>query len=392
MLFLSKADYGLWAYTNSIAAIIASISILGFPRAYQNHLAQKRKIDHKYLPLAALKSIVFGLIIAAFSLLVMNEFGMGDQIKGIFVFIFISLVVHFILIDYGVIAAQIDKSAINKVYIMALHPNVIRVLVFSLFYFIILQYQGRGVDAALFSVQIQLLVTFILLFFYIFSTLPTVGWRAISPLFILVKEINKKRIIFFFSNVNVVLGAYIGIVLIGIYGTLNDAADFQMIFLLISFSVILPNAIYVRLLGSRVQEHFSTGLVDLTGIYKNISIMAFLGVLIAVAGYLLLALIIENFFSEYYLEREGVLLGLVLVISSRFAIAYPFSLMNSADLIFYKTRLQYFSLLILLLSFFFLPIEDKVVCILFAYAISDVFKLALSMHKVTGVCAEVRSA
>jgi len=392
MLYLSKADYGLWAYTSSVAAIIASISILGFPRAYQNHLAQDQKIDHEYLPLAAIKSIFLGLLIGSFSLLVMNEFSLGAEIKGIFIFIFMSLVVHFILIDYGVIAAQIEKSAITKVYLMALHPNVIRVLIFLIFYFLIFKSQGRGVDAAVFSIQIQLLFTFILVFFYIFSTPPKGGRRAIFPLCILVKEINKKRVIFFLSNVNVVLAAYIGIVLIGIYGTLSDAADFQIIFLLISFSVILPNAIYVRLLGSRVQEHFSTGSIDLTSIYKNIAIMALLGVLVAVVGYLLLAFIIEHYFSEYYLEREGVLLGLVVVISSRFAIAYPFSLMNSGDLIFCKTRLQYFSLLILLLSFFYLPVEDKVVCILFAYAISDVIKLAVCMHKVTGVCTEIRNA
>lgn len=378
MYFFSKNDYGMWSIANSTAAIVANLLLFGFPKAYQNLVASGKNLKFELYTSKAIRAIIWAVVFGTIYMFIENELIKKNNVDFHYIIMFICLIIHFVFIEYGAIAAQMGHLK-KKIFIMTAHPNVARVL----FFFILLLFTGLLQTEANYSlitvtIFLQVILTLGIVYFHIFAQ-KLKSFRTLLKLPLQHRELKKKRIWFFGSTISIVLSTYLGTVLLGYEGTPKEVADFQIAILLINFCMIIPNAIYVRLLGSRTQESFHNKTINKRSIYLTVSKMALFGTLISLFGYFLLSLLINNVFPSYNLGGFAELVTIILIVTSRFAISYPFALMNAGEMINYKTKIQSFSVIITIVCFYIIPHENLVLCMLIAYFLGDLSRTLLGL-------------
>ena|GEM_PF-3508407 len=382
---LKKAEYGLWSLINSAAAIIAIFSLLGFPRAYQNFMAREGELDFELYVVATIRAIILALICGAIWLYFSYSSVVGSESDPAktSMLLLLFLICHFVLLDFGSVAAQMGSMP-RKVFVMAAHPNAIRLFVFAVLVLVGSYLFGANVsfEFVVVSVFLQVIVTVVIVFFVIYEG-GVKSWS--SSIFQVCSRLNQKRVLFFCSNFGAVFSVYVGTLLVGYSGNVNDVADFQLVFLLINFCLILPNAIYVRLLGSRAQEDFNRGSVSVNEVLKTSVLMFLAGAGLSFAGLVGLEFVLPYATPHYSLPSQTGLLAVVFIVSCRFGGAYPFALMNSGDLIVRKTKYQLVSIAILFGTFYLSAFDSLVDRILWAYAFSELYRSGISLYRVSEV-------
>lgn len=372
---LSKEEFGIWSMINSLAAISAIFALLGFPRAYQNVVARGGEYRKHVFQKMSLRALFIGLCIAIMVFFFFWLPFIFEQPAWQHLALLVLLIMHFIFVDYGVIGSQITGN-VKALTILAIHSSLVRMTALVVVWILI---QAPSLtDIIIYSVMSQVAVSAMIFYLYV------IKWNSASLLEKnytdnkILRNLGPKRAQFFTSNLGFVVSTYISVLLVGAYGSPEDAANLQIIVLIMNLVMVFPNAIYGKLLGFRVQQVAHKGEVKLSEVISQSAIMCLLGVVFTMVAVVTMNILIQLFFHEYNQIENFTLFLILSVIAVKYSGSYILAVFNYSNLILHKTMSQWFSIVLFVVLFYAVPLNDLVEKVLVATLVAEIIRLMLT--------------
>jgi O-antigen/teichoic acid export membrane protein len=233
-------------------------------------------------------------------------------------------------------------------------------------------------DIIIYSVMSQVAVSAMIFYLYV------IKWNSASLLEKnytdnkILRNLGPKRAQFFTSNLGFVVSTYISVLLVGAYGSPEDAANLQIIVLIMNLVMVFPNAIYGKLLGFRVQQVAHKGEVKLSEVISQSAIMCLLGVVFTMVAVVTMNILIQLFFHEYNQIENFTLFLILSVIAVKYSGSYILAVFNYSNLILHKTMSQWFSIVLFVVLFYAVPLNDLVEKVLVATLVAEIIRLMLT--------------
>ena len=337
---LSVEDYGIIASSLAIAIIVSPFIGFGIPNLLLS-LASNKQTSISYYARSITIYLIISTLLLLFGLVVYSFFFVKPFYKQVVTVLFFIVTVSQVFIELTAVYYQSQQRFLNFTFVN-LTQHFLRVLLLLVIFIIdvpkeVVSFAGVYSVSAFLVILVFLPIVRKLLYADYFSR-PCLDSRAKN---VCLMDLVRASSPYGLSGVFFLTYYQIGLVFLGIFDKHEEAALFNVAFLLISVVYLLPTSVFQKYFLPIVHKKYKAEFLSLKSDYYRLQkLSVFLGLACALFIFLFGNHILLMVFSDKYADAKILLLIMTLAIPIKFLNTGMGSLLSHIDNIKYKSKIM----------------------------------------------------